>query len=76
MPCPLTRKEYVAKYINQQLSEHFGKHNAVIFMTVILVGKFTKLLKKVSVLWIQVSVGREMMFLYVWNGFSVMWAAA
>lgn len=41
------------KYV-EQLSEHFEKQNAVIFRKVILVGKPTKLLKKVFVLCIQV----------------------
>lgn len=53
------------KYIVEQLSELFEKQNAIIFMKVILVGKPTKLLKKASVLCVQVCVGTEVMFLYV-----------
>lgn len=55
------------KYIVEQLSELFEKQNAIIFMKVILVGKPTKLLKKASVLCVQVCVGTEVMFLYVWK---------
>jgi len=65
MPCLLKRKKHIMKYIVEQLSEHFEKQNEIIFMKVILVGKPTKLLKKVSVLCVQVCVGREVMFLYV-----------
>lgn len=60
MHCLLKRKKYIIKYIVEQLSEHFGKKKkkAIIFMKVILVGKPTKLLKKLSVLCVQVCVGK------------------
>lgn len=53
MPHLLKRRKYIMKYV-EQLSEHFEKQNAVIFRKAILVGKPTKLLKKVFVLCIQV----------------------
>lgn len=53
MPHILKRRKYIVKYVVEQLSEHSEKQNAVIFRKVIL-GKPTKLLKKVIVLCIQV----------------------
>lgn len=54
MPHLLKRRKYIMKYVVERLSEHFEKQNAVIFRKVILVGKPTKLLKKIFVLCIQV----------------------
>lgn len=64
MPHLLKRRKYIMKYV-EQLSEHFEKQNAVIFRKVILVGKPTKLLKKVFVLCIQVRAEGSYVSAYV-----------